>query len=232
MNFKSTFDFYRSREWEAFRRVVIGEREKDGVVYDEITGRPIVRAYDIILHHKIELTDENVNDLTISLNPENIQIVSHQTHNELHDRFCHQSREVFIVYGPPLAGKTSYVAEVRRPGDLVLDIDSIWECVSGASRYEKDARLKPVVFKIRDAMLEAIKYRLGKWRTAYIIGGYPQTAERERLARELGAEELRLDPGKEECLRRLEENPDGRDTKEWRGYVARWYEVADTPGVT
>ena len=93
-------DFYRSKEWLAFRKVVIDDRmHEDGLVYDEITGHPIVRAYDIILHHKIELTEENVNDVNISLNPDNIQIVSHKTHNSLHDRFGRHNREVFVVYG-------------------------------------------------------------------------------------------------------------------------------------
>ena len=228
--FKDTFDFYRSREWARFREIVIGERQKDGVIYDEVTGAPIVRAYDIILHHKTELTDENVNDLSISLNPENILIVSHRTHNEMHDRFCQKTQEVFIVYGPPLAGKTSYVAEIRRPGDLIVDIDNIWQSISGAARYEKDARLKPVVFKIRDALLDAVKYRLGRWRTAYIIGGYPRQGERERLARELGAREVLIDPGAEACMARLAANADGRDEDEWTEYIAAWYEAQTPPG--
>ena len=77
-------NFYQSREWAAFREVVIHERTKeDGLIYDEITGLPILRRYDIILHHVKELTDENVNDVTVSLNPENIQVVSHRTHNKM-----------------------------------------------------------------------------------------------------------------------------------------------------
>ena len=52
--FNNLYEFYRSKEWESFRKVVIAERVKeDGFVYDEVTGKPIVKAYDIILHHKI-----------------------------------------------------------------------------------------------------------------------------------------------------------------------------------
>ncbi|MGN0768453.1 MAG: hypothetical protein ACI4M8_03755, partial [Christensenellales bacterium] len=62
-------DFYRSKEWADFRQVIIAERTRaDGFVYDEVTGKPIVKAYDLILHHKIELTLENVNDCNITLN--------------------------------------------------------------------------------------------------------------------------------------------------------------------
>ena len=101
-------EFYRSKEWEAFRKVIIDERtDADGFVRDEVTGKPIVKQYDIILHHcKTFLTEENVNDRNISLNPDNIQIVSHKTHNMLHDKLGYRRKEIFLVYGPPLSGKT------------------------------------------------------------------------------------------------------------------------------
>ena len=58
--------FYHSKEWQNFRRVVLDERTKaDGFVYDEITVKPIVKAYDAILHHTVFLTEENVNDRRI-----------------------------------------------------------------------------------------------------------------------------------------------------------------------
>ncbi len=59
--------FYKSDAWEQFRKIVITERIKpDGFIYDEVTGEPILRAYDLILHHKIELTEENVDDVSIA----------------------------------------------------------------------------------------------------------------------------------------------------------------------
>ena len=108
--------FYRSKEWEQLRRVIIAERTKpDGFIYDEETGKPIVNAYDLILHHKVFLTEENVNDFEISLNPANIEVVSHKTHNFIHDRLGASRKEIFLVYGPPLAGKTTWVRENTGP---------------------------------------------------------------------------------------------------------------------
>lgn len=219
--------FYKSKEWEAFRKQVIAERTKeDGFIYDEITGKPIVRRYDIILHHVEYLTEENVNDYNISLNPANIQIVSFKTHNAIHDRFGRNRREVFLVYGAPLSGKSTWISQNKSEGDLVVDMDSIWQCISGEPRYSKPNRLKAVAFKVRDAEIEAVKYRLGKWNQAYICGGYPMQSERERLIQELGAREVFIDTDKAECLRRLERLPetDGRDKEEWRGYIESWFE--------
>lgn len=229
--FKDLFSFYRSREWEKFRQTVIAERMRDdGFVYDEVTDKPITKAYDIILHHKIELTEENVNDYDISLNPQNIMIVSHRTHNYLHDKLGYSRRQVYLVYGAPLSGKSTWVKDSMSAGDLIIDIDSIWQCVSNLPRYEKPAKLKSVVFKVRDCLLEAVKYRLGKWNNAYVIGGYPLQGERERLIKELGAREVFINTSEEECLERLAAAGDGRDKAEWEGYIREWFERYDPPG--
>lgn len=222
--FNNLFEFYRSVEWKKFRDVVIGERMRDdGLVYDEVTGKPIVKAYDVILHHKVELTEENVKDYSISLNPENIMIVSHRTHNAIHEKLSYRNREVWLVYGPPLSGKAEWVRENLSDGDLVIDLDSIWECVSGMERYRKPNRLKAVTFRVRDCLIDCVKYRYGKWNNAYVIGGYPLQSERERLCKELGAREIYVEATRSECLERLEERKE-LDQGEWTGYVDEWFE--------
>ena len=73
--------FYSSKEWEKLRKLIAQERvDADGNIICAHCGKPIVKAYDMIGHHKIALTEENVNDATISLNPENIDLVHHRCH--------------------------------------------------------------------------------------------------------------------------------------------------------
>ena len=216
--------FYTSIEWAKFRQNLIAERmHEDGFVYDEVTGKPIVRAYDIILHHKIELTEDNVMDVNVSLNPDNIQIVSHKTHNLIHNKLGYASRQVYLVYGAPCSGKSTFVEESMQEGDLIIDVDRIWQCISGLDMYQKPARLKGIVFKVRDELLNSVKYRLGKWNNCYVIGGYALQSERDRMIRELGAREVFIDTSKEECLNRLEASCDGRNKEEWRGYIDEWF---------
>lgn len=222
--FKDRHSFYTSDEWRRFRQTVINERmHDDGFVYDEVTGKPIVKQYDIILHHKIELTEENVNDYDISLNPQNIQIVSHKTHNFIHNKLGYAQRQVYLVYGSPCSGKSTWVDENMQEGDLIIDIDRIWQCVSGQDKYIKPARLKSIVFKVRDELINCVIYRLGKWNNAYVVGGYPLSSERERLTKMLGAREVFIDTSKEECLQRLETADDCRDKEEWRKYINDWF---------
>lgn len=222
----SLANFYKSDEWFNFTRVLKLERTNDdGDIICDYCGEPIVKAYDCICHHTIELNESNVNNVEISLNPDNIQLVHHKCHNRIHNKlqYGESMRHIYLVYGSPLSGKSTWVNEVKNEGDLIIDMDSIWQCVSGCNRYVKPKRLNTCVFGVRDYLLECVKYRRGKWSNAYIIGGYPLISERERLCRSLGAEEIFIDTSKEECLKRLENIEDGRNQEEWTEYILSWW---------
>ena len=228
--FNSLSDFYRSKEWRKILQQLRMERiNEQGEIICEYCEKPITKAYDMIGHHKIELTEENVNDFDVSLNPQNIQFVHHRCHNYIHNKLGYSVREVFLIYGAPLSGKTTWTKENMNEGDLIVDMDSIWECVSGCNRYIKPNRLKSVVFKMRDTMLDAVRYRLGRWNNAYIIGGYPLQSERERLIKELGAREIFIECSKNECLARLENIEDGRDKEEWKKFIEDWFDRYSPP---
>lgn len=220
----SLYNFYRSREWGNLLQVLKLQRvNASGELICAYCGKPIVRAYDCIGHHVIHLTEENYTDYSISLNPDNIQLVHHRCHNLIHDKLgMATGRQVYIVYGSPLSGKSTYVSEVAQAGDLIIDMDRIWQAVSGCDMYVKPNRLKAVVFSVRDNLLECVKYRRGKWLNAYVIGGYPYKAERDRLIDTLGAREIYIDSTEDECIRRLNECED-RNADEWATYIADWW---------
>lgn len=218
--------FYKSDGWYHLTRVLKLERtNENGDLICDYCGEPIIRAYDCICHHVIELDESNVNNAEISLNPDNIQLVHHKCHNRIHNKFRLDEavRQVYLVYGSPLSGKTSWVDEVKNDGDLIVDMDSIWQAVSGCNRYIKPARLNQCVFGVRDYLLECVKYRRGKWLNAYVIGGYPLISERERLCKLLGAREIFIDTSQEECIRRLSLCCDSRDKIEWVKYIEDWW---------
>lgn len=173
---------------------------------------------NLIGHHKIILTESNVDNPNISLNPDNIEIICHDCHNKEHRRFGNK-KSVYIVYGSPLSGKTELVNNIKEYGDIILDIDELWKAVTLEDKYIKPNNLRFNVFKIRDEILDQIKRRYGDWYNAYIIGGYPDKYERERLSKELGAEIIYCESTKEECLNRIGERP-----KEWERYVLEWWE--------
>ena len=222
---KYTLDnFYTSKEWRTFRDVVINDRiSHDGFIYDEVTGKPIVKQYDIILHHMEFLTNDNVNDASISLNPDNIQIVSHRTHNYIHNKLGYKRREVYLVYGSPCSGKNTYIDSVMEPGDLLIDIDKIKQAITNRSTHILVPSLNPIVFGIRDYLYESIRLKRGRWNNCYIVGGFPLISERERICRMYGAREIFIDTPKEICLERLKRNPDGREIGEWSRFIEEWW---------
>lgn len=215
--------FYSSKQWQKLIEVIKLDRVKqDGQIICEHCGKPIVDKYDCIAHHTIFLTEENVNNSEISLNPDLIMLCHHACHNRIHHKLGYTKREIFLVYGPPLAGKSTYVRSVSSPGDLLVDIDSIWVAVSGQPIHTKPPKLNAVVFNMRDKLMEIVKYRVGKWDNCYIVGGFPLIAERERMCRELGAREIFIDTSKAECLARLESAGD-RDKDEYKKFIEDWF---------
>ena len=212
--------FYKSQEWEKLLKVLKMERvDENGNLICQHCGKPIVKAYDAIGHHTVFLTEENVNDADISLNPELIQFVHHRCHNLIHEKFGWKRKEIFLVYGPPLSGKHEWVEQNLKDGELVINIDDLWMAVSGCRRYQKPGRLNAVVFQLHRDLMDAARTRLGKWNVCYIVGGYPLISERERICREYGAREIFLDTDKETCMDRAKElNLEG-----YEGFIDEWF---------
>jgi len=211
-------NFYKSKQWyELVTNLKIERTNEHGELICEHCGKPITKKYDCIGHHEIELTKENVNDFKISLNPDNIKLIHFRCHNIIHQRFGGFYQKVYLVYGSPCAGKSSWVHEVANPDDLILDIDAIWECISISDKYHKPARLKSNVFGVRDCLLDQIRTRTGMWRNAYVIGGYPLRSDRDRLCGLLRAEPIFIDESLEVCLSRAKD-------EEWKEFIEDWFD--------
>lgn len=231
---KNLADFYRSREWETFIRILAAERVNDeGLIICQHCGKPIIRKYDRIAHHVEHLTLGNVNDVNVALNPANIVFVHHRCHNEIHERFgfgkpnARRMKKVYVVHGSPCSGKTTFAHENAGAGDIILDMDAIWHCISAQAvagdHFAHDERLRANAFRVRDCMLDMIKTRFGDWNNAYIIGGYPLIAERERMGTIYGAEMIHIDTPRDVCELRAKERP-----KEWARFIDDYWNKFQT----
>lgn len=209
--------FYTSKPWRDLSynlKIAVGGKCKR-------CGFTVIDKEDfkyLIGHHTIELTEENIDDPNITLNPELIEIICHSCHNKEHRRFGNE-KNVYIIYGSPLSGKTTLARELMRSGDIVLDLDNLWEAITLQDRYNKPNNVRFNIFALRDNLLDQIKTRYGQWYDAYIIGGYPDKYERERLAKELGAELIYCESTKEECLERAKDRPG-----QWIKYINDWWD--------
>lgn len=238
--------FYKSREWYEFKqRLLLSRLNEDGTLICWHCHKPILKftfdptkntedtkgknSYSVIWHHKKELkTIEDANDYNISLNEDNVEAVHFKCHNEIHDRFAggNPQKKVYLVYGSPCSGKTTWVNEQKGENDIVLDIDSLWEFVSGKPRYVKPNIYKDIVFALWNEYLEQVKMRTGYWNNAYIIMGKELALSSERDAKEtsFNAELIHIDTPKEQCLQNLYNNPSGRDIAMWTGFIEEYFD--------
>ena len=101
--FENRESFYKSKEWQNLLTNLKLERtNQEGKLICEYCGKEIAKKYDCIGHHKIPLNNNNINDYTISLNPDNIMLIHFKCHNAEHHRFGFElPKKVYIVYGAP-----------------------------------------------------------------------------------------------------------------------------------
>lgn len=239
-HYSNTQQFYNGDDWEHCKAQVTLERMKeDGAIYCEHCGKIILKGFNpkeknnakaIVYHHIKHLTNLNVNDASISINPKNIMIVHWSCHNEIHNRFSGQyqipEKKVYLITGASCSGKTTFVRERIEENDVVLDIDDIWQLISGMPRYTKPNSLKPIVFRLRNELKDMIAKGTGTWRNAYIIESLPYAIDRKNEAERYKAhnvEVITMDASREECLNRLYSNPNGRDVKAYEKYINDYF---------
>lgn len=218
--------FYASSKWRNLRLNLILERSKENGVICEKCGKSIINQLDIHAHHKKELTIDNYKDSNISLNPDNIELICHDCHDKEHHRFGYKPpKKVYLVYGSPLSGKKTFVKENMERGDIIVDMDKLYEALSMQSIYDKPNNLLMNVINIRNTIIDNIRYRYGKWYNAWIIGGYSDKYKREKLAEDIGAELVYIEATKEECYARLDTDKDRQGMiPEWKKYIDEWFE--------
>lgn len=126
---------------------------------------------------------------------------------------------LYVITGPPAAGKSSWIAARARPSDIVIDLDRITMALSGpgAPQWNQDKTLVKVAQRARFAAIdEAVKHR--EETDVYLIHTMPSAKAEARYLR-LGARIVAVDPGRDVVMQRV------RDMRQ-EGMVAvatRWY---------
>jgi hypothetical protein len=124
-----------------------------------------------------------------------------------------------------MAGKKTLVRQQMRRGDIIVDMDRLYEAVSGLPAYDKPDGLFSNVIGLHSLLIDNIRTRLGKWGNAWIIGGYAERFKRDRLAEDLGAELVFCEASREECLERLIVDESLRSRQdEWTEYISKWFD--------
>lgn len=126
--------------------------------------------------------------------------------------------EVHVVTGPPAAGKTTFVAEHREPGDIAIDLDHIANTLAGmpADNHEHSDVVLAVARAARRAAIDAATKQDAR---VWIIHTKP-TPEQLAGYATLDATIHTVDPGKTVVMKRCK-------TSRSRGSLvaaAQWYD--------
>ncbi len=214
--------FYNSKAWRQLRERLIVE---NNFLCADCGESYLKDSTQLVGHHIKPLTPENINDANISLNPANIKIICRKCHDKAHERFSFDTgQNVYLVYGAPCSGKSTYVNQLARRNDLIVDLDAIYAAISLSPYHEHPNNLKRVAFAVRDTLIEQIRLRVGFWHDAFIVGGYPRKLQREQLAAKVGAELVYIDSTIEQA-KATATLTRGALAKQWHGYIDNWFDA-------
>ncbi|NIL76788.1 hypothetical protein [Rhodococcus sp. B10] len=124
---------------------------------------------------------------------------------------------VHVVIGPPCAGKSTFVQESARPGDLIIDFDALASAFGSVTAHDTPLAMRRVVQSARRAAITQVL--MGTVEHAWIIDTDPDRSMLAQYSR-AGAELHVVDPGQNECLLRAD-----RDKRPpWTAdQIRRWY---------
>lgn len=140
---------------------------------------------------------------------------------------------MFVVTGPPAAGKSTWVREHAQPGDVTIDYDTLAQALSpevSGDPVEQPPHIIATVqaaraAAINDAAMDADAWGQDSRHDVYIVHAMPDRHSLNRY-RKYSFELVTIDPGHGECMRRAID--DGRTQRQLE-VITDWYQRRGLP---
>lgn len=115
---------------------------------------------------------------------------------------------VYLIYGSPCSGKSTYIKEHIQRGDLVCDVDLIYGAITNSLPHDAELYTHEVACQLDKTLKEIIRERKGNWKNAYVVS-LANTEEKLQEAKDrIKADEcIFIDTPYEVCMERAKERP-------------------------
>lgn len=128
-----------------------------------------------------------------------------------------------IVTGAPGSGKTTWVHEQLKQGEVILDLDAIKCALLGNDEFHAQAEeMVPMLTVVRDAVYRAVAERKNPGR-CYIITTQNDMAVLRQWQVYLNAELKVMDTSKEVCIQRVNDDPARPDKQVFLELIEKWF---------
>jgi len=134
--------------------------------------------------------------------------------------------DVFIVWGSPASGKTTYVKNHMENGDMVIDLDLIKQSISMREKTGADDNLLSVALSIREHIYDLISKRDVNCNNVWVVSGLPRKEERDKLEYRLKATKLiPIQATQQQCNDRALGDNERKDKAVQLELIDKWFKL-------
>ena len=130
---------------------------------------------------------------------------------------------VYLIYGSPCSGKSTYIKEHIKDNDLVCDVDLIYQAIGNHEAHDADLYVHEVALLLKHSLLDIIRDRKGGWSNAYVVSiANTKDKLKTEMERIKADEAIFIDTPYEVCMERAKERP-----FYFQWLIQEWFETGD-----
>lgn len=140
----------------------------------------------------------------------------------------HMKPNVYIIWGAPGSGKSTYVNSKKKYGDLVVDLDLINQALTLEYKTNIPDNLVSTMIDIRNYIYTLISNNKILTNNIYVIAGLPILQQRKELFNMLKATDLIfINKSKEECISNVMQDSSRIDKDKQIIIINKWFDLYD-----